>query len=144
MKKTVLGILFGFVMTGCQTSGIVLHETPLGISETRSAIAGVMGQPRATSENGREMLSKYFDRKNQLIDSKSNPKERYYNHITILGDRRPYDIQVEVVQEIRDSDGNYQDVDHDDVRAEKLAAQIKKALVQSRDNRNLIDDFNPY
>jgi hypothetical protein len=64
--------------------------------------------------------------------------------VTILGDRRPYDIQIEVVVEIRDKEGIYQVVERDDARAEKIAKDIQKALVQSRDNRNIIDDFKPY
>jgi hypothetical protein len=132
-------------LLGCQTDGVVLHDTPLNISETRKAIAGVIGQPRATSENGREMVSKYYDRKGNNDDVQiKGIKERFSTHIIILGDRRPYDIQVEVVVEVRDHEGKYQVVERDEARAAKVAGEIQKALVQSRDNRNLIDDFRPY
>lgn len=137
----ILGLLF---VTGCQTSAVTLHETPLNISETRRVIASVIGQPRVTSENGREMISKYYDRKGNMEDSAKLGRERLYTHVTILGDRRPYDIQVEVVVEVKDRSGSYQEVEKDDGRAEKVALQIEKALVQSRDNRNVIDDFRPF
>jgi hypothetical protein len=133
-----------FIFAGCQTNGVYLRETPLNISETRRAVASVIGQPRATSENGREMLSKYYDRKGNSEDQIKTARERLSTHVTILGDRRPYDIQIEVVVEIRDREGVYQVVEKDDVRADKIAQDVQKALVQSRDNRNIIDDFRPY
>ncbi len=121
-----------------------MRETPLNVSDTRKAVVSVIGQPRLTSENGRELLSKYYDRRGNFEDQVKNARERLTTHITILGDRRPYDIQIEVVVEIRDKEGVYQIVEHDDARAEKIARDIQKALVQGRDNRNIIDDFKPY
>jgi hypothetical protein len=145
MKKIwVSWLLSMLVFAGCQTSGVFLRETPLNVSDTRKAIVSVIGQPRLTSENGRELLSKYYDRKGNSEDQTKNSRERLTTHITILGDRRPYDVQIEVVVEIRDREGIYQVVERDDARAEKIAKEIQKALVQSRDNRNIIDDFKPY
>lgn len=147
MKKIAI-LLFSLSVVfqlGCQTDGVLLKDTPLNISETRKAIAGVIGQPRATSENGREMVSKYYDRKGNNDETHmKTSRERLSTHIAILGDRRPYDIQVEVVVEIRDKDGKYQVVERDESRALKISKDIQKALVQSRDNRNLIDDFRAY
>lgn len=145
MKKVWVSAFFSlFALIGCQTSGVYLRETPLNVSETRRAVVSVIGQPRLTSENGRELLSKYYDRKGNSDDQVKNARERLTTHVTILGDRRPYDIQIEVVVEIRDREGVYQVVEKDDARAEKIALDIQKALVQSRDNRNIIDDFKPY
>lgn len=143
MKRVIL--LFFYILTGCQTQGVVLRDTPLNISETRKAIVSVIGQPRTTSENGREMVSKYYDRKGTKDEEQMKTvRERFSTHITILGDRRPYDIQIEVVVEIRDHDGKYQVVERDEARAQAISIEIQKALVQSRDNRNLIDDFRAY
>jgi hypothetical protein len=145
MKEYGYSLLLSlFVFAGCQTKGVYLRETPLNISETRRVVASVIGQPRTTSENGREMLSKYYDRKGNSEDQAKGARERLSTHVTILGDRRPYDIQIEVVVEIRDHEGAYQAVEKDEVKAGKIAQDIQKALVQSRDNRNVIDDFRPY
>jgi len=139
---------FGFSillsLASCQTTGVFLRETPLNISETRKAVVSVIGQPRITSENGRELFSNFYDRKGHSDEESKNLRERLYTHVTILGDRRPYDIQIEVVVELRDKGGAYRKVENDDARAEKIAVDIQKALVQSRDNRNIIDDFRPY
>lgn len=145
MKKRGFSFLAALlIFTACQTSGVFLRETPLGISETRRSIASVIGQPRLTSENGRELFSKYYDRKGNADDQIKSARERLYTHVTILGDRRPYDIQIDVVVEVRDREGVYQVVEKDDTRAERIALDVQKALVQSRDNRNIIDDFRPY
>lgn len=146
MKKSTVStlILVAFLFLACQTTGVYLRETPLNVSETRRAIVTVIGQPRLTSENGREMRSKYYDRRGNTDDSVKTARERLHTHVTVLGDRRPYDIQIEVLVEIRDRNGVYQEVERDDHRAEKIAQDIQKALVQSRDNRNIIDDFRPY
>lgn len=146
MRRNILLRTLSFVfLLGCQTKGVVLRETPLNISETRKAVASVIGQPRATSINGRELVSRYYDRKGNTDElALKNNRERLSTHVIILGDRRPYDIQIEVVVEIRDREGKYQVVDRDEGRAEKIAKDIQNALVQSRDNRNLIDDFRPY
>jgi len=143
MKRLIPLMAVFFVC--CQTTGIVLKDTPLNISETRKAIASVIGQPRATSENGREMVSKYYDRKGTKDDEEmKTARERLSTHITILGYRRPYDIEIEVVVVIRDHEGKYQVVERDDARARIVSKEIQKALVQSRDNRNIIDDFRAY
>lgn len=136
-----LGFLF---LAGCQTGGVVLHETPLSISDTRVAIVTVIGEPRIVSPNGRELYSKFYDRKGNPIDRMELAKERSYTLVTVLGDRRPYDIQVEVLTEERDEDGVFELVDRDDQRAVPIADKIKKALNESLVNRNIIDDFRSF
>ena len=133
-----------FLITGCRTGGVILRETPLSISETRRIIVSITGEPRSLSQNGRELESKYFDKKNQPIEKMDMARERFYSHITVLGDRRPYDIQVEVLVEGRVENGQFELVDRDDGRAAILAEKIRVALNQSRDTRNVIDDFRSF
>jgi hypothetical protein len=132
------------IVSGCQTGGIVLRETPLNISGTRKSVVSVIGEPRSMSENGRELFSKYYDKKGKDITKMNMVRERYYTHVTILGDRRPYDIQVEVVLEGRVSDEHFELIQKDDDKATTIAEKIKKVLNQSRDNRNIIDDFRSF
>lgn len=145
MKSTLLiAFLFTVVLAGCQTTGVLLRDTPLGVSETRKVIVSVVGEVREVSENGRELFSKYYDRKGNPIQSMDMAKERYYSHLIVLGDRRPYDINVDVIVEARDQDGTWELVDHDDHKSAVLADKLKKALNQSRDSRNVIDDFRSF
>ncbi|WP_246845202.1 hypothetical protein [Bdellovibrio sp. NC01] len=124
--------------------GVVLRETPLNISETRKVIVSVIGEPRSISQNGRELFSQYYDKKGKNIEKMDMAKERYSTHVLVLGDRRPYDVQVEVLIEDRNDDGGFDVTDRDDDKAATIAEKIKKALALSRDNRNIIDDFRSF
>ena len=104
----------------------------------------VIGEPRTLSENGREMISQFYDKKNRPIEKMDMAKERYYTHVVILGDRRPYDVQVQVLVEGRNEDGGFDVIDRDDDRAGLIAEKIRQALNQSRDTRNVIDDFRSF
>lgn len=137
-------LLCSLLLSGCQTGGVILRETPLNLSETRRVITVVIGEPRGVSQNGREILSKYYDKRNKLIEKMDMARERLYTQVTVLGDRRPYDIQVEVFVEGRTSDGGFESIDRDDDRASVIAEKIRQALNQSRDKRNVIDDFRSF
>ena len=146
MKKTLcfLAISFALLLSSCRTGGVILRETPLSVSETRRVIVSVIGEPRSVSQNGREIISKFYDRKDRAIPRMEMAKERYYTHVTVLGDRRPYDIQVEVLVEGRNPDGVFEVVGRDDNKATIIAEKLRQALNQSRDTRNVIDDFRSF
>ena len=141
-------LLFVFLVTvllsSCRTGGVILRETPLNLSETRRAVMAVIGEPRVVSQNGREMASRYYDKKGNNIEKMDMAKERLYTHVTILGDRRPYDVQVQVLVEGRNEDGGFDLLDRDDARAAPIAEKLRQALNQSRDSRNVIDDFRSF
>ncbi len=144
--KRILGLLvLIFGLSACKTkplAGVLLTETPSNMSLSRQVITTVIGKPREISENGRELFSEYYD-SNGLDFNPGRSRERFYTHILILGDRRPYDIRV--IVPIEEKIGSkYVEVGDDKERAKKVAEKIKKALHESRDNRNLIDDFKPY
>lgn len=139
----LLSVLAAILMSGCRT-GVILKETPLGLSETRKAVVSVIGEPRLLSPDGRELFSKYYDKKNNLIGRLEMASERYYTLVSILGDRRPYDIQVEVIVEDRGEDGKFYFADKFDDKAKPIAEKIKRALNQSLGNRNVIDDFRSF
>lgn len=146
MKKAFcfLTLSCALLLSSCRTGGVILRETPLAVSETRRVIVSVIGDPRSVSQNGREILSKFYDRKDKAIPRMDMAKERFYTHVTVLGDRRPYDVQVEVLVESRNPDGVFEVVGRDDDKATVIAEKLRQALNQSRDNRNVIDDFRSF
>jgi hypothetical protein len=133
-----------FFMMGCAhyDEGTVLRETPLGISETRKVMTTIFGEPRYISQNGREMTSQFYDTKGRF-GTFEKERSRLYTHIVILGERRPYDIQVMVKVQARNG-GKFQDVAIDERRSQEAAEKIQQALNESRDKRNFIDDFKPF
>lgn len=145
MKSLFRGILFisSLYLVGCQHDGVLIHETPMGLSELRKIIVGVIDEPRTTSVNGHEMTSNYYDRKSKMLERPADARERFYTIVNILGDRRPYDIQVRVYVELRTPEG-FENVGMDDVFAEQWADKIRKALHESREKRNFIDDFKAF
>ena len=146
MKKAFcfLALSCTLLLSSCRTGGVILRETPLSVSETRRVVVSVIGEPRSVSQNGREIFSKFYDRKEKAIPRMEMAKERYFTHVTILGDRRPYDIQVEVLVEGRNSDGAFELVTRDDNKATAIAERLRQSLNQSRDTRNVIDDFRSF
>lgn len=142
MLKWLLLFSF-FIVTGCQT-GIFIKETPAALTEIRRAVVTVLGQPKVTSENGRELISEYQDKKGHVDPALAKAKNRYYTVVTILGERRPYDIKVEVFQEVKTEDQQYEVIAEDVDLAQKLANQIETTLNESLKNRNVIDDFKAF
>lgn len=144
LNRLFLLIYLFLALSACQTTqpGVLLEETPLNMSESRKVIQTIIGKPRQVSENGRELFSEYYDSWG-LDFNPGKSKERFHTHVLILGDRRPYNIRVIVPVEEKRS-GQYVPIGYDNERAQKISDKIKKALNESRDNRNLIDDFKPY
>jgi hypothetical protein len=142
MRK-LIGLLLILITAGCQT-GIFIKESPAALTEIRKAAVTVIGQPKVTSENGRELISEYHDKKGHFDPALAKGKSRCYTRILILGERRPYDIKVEVFQEVRVENDQYEVIAEDNELAQKLANQIETSLNQSLKNRNIIDDFRAF
>lgn len=140
----VIALLSLLFLVGCQTKGVVVKDVPLNVSQTRKAIVSVAGEPRAVSQNGRELLSRYYDRDGRFILKMETAQERFFTHFTVLGDRRPYNISVRVHRELKSEAGVFEFVEHDEGRAYSIAEKLRQALIESRDNRNLLDDFRSF
>ena len=104
---------------------------------------------RTTSPNGREHFSNYFSVVDGRLQPGDHSPERFYAQVLVLGDRRPYTIQVIVHRERRRSQGSslspvYEEVAQDH-RLEKIVARrIQHALSKRREDRNIIDDFRVF
>lgn len=140
MKLEALAFLL--FLSACVT-GHTIRGSERPLTEIRTAILATMGEPRQVSSNEREYWSVYFARKKTPGFDPVKSKERAYAKVTILGDRRPYDIQVQVFLEER-VEGAYEEVGLDDSLSDQIAEEVKKALRKSRDHRNLIDDFRAF
>lgn len=131
------------VFTGCATTTVTIEEENQSLGEIKRALIAIMGDPRKTSENQREFTSQYFGRKEDPKFDPNKVKERLYATFTILGDRRPYDIDITVYVEEKVG-RSYQNVGTDPTVARSLAKELQARLNQSRDGRNIIDDFKVF
>lgn len=132
------------ILAGCAGPGHYINDSDVSLTDTRRSLVKVFGEPRQLSQNGREFTTSYMDKKGRVLESMKKAKERRYAHITILGERRPYDILVNVVVELQEEVGHYEAVDNDDELSESLTKSIKTELLKSLENRNIIDDFNAF
>lgn len=102
---------------------------------------------RSTSQNGRELLSQYFVlQKNKYIEAIESPI-RYTAKFVLLGERRPYLVEIYVLKEVRTSSSGrveYKVVDQDLRIAMRLKKELQALLAQRREDLNIIDDFRVF
>ena len=142
------------ILTGCASSlgnrkALRINDLDWPLAELRGLAASILpAGPRATSPNGRELLSRHF-----ILEGSSGYKpagdatERYFAQILILGDRRPYDIEILVTQEkrvLRGNQFNYVVTGHDTRLAKELERKLRSELSKRREDRNIIDDFRVF
>lgn len=144
--KIIFLILFVVAGVGCQTTeGVVLTETPLAIRQTRIVITSILGEARVISQNGREISTHYHDRKLKFLDVNAKTEERLYTKVSVLGARRPYNIEVQVRVEARDSENRkFHDIGLDEQLSLMQARSLQQALNQSRDSGRSLDEGAPF
>lgn len=149
-------IILSLVLAGCaslrptkRVESYTIKELESSVSDIRAAISAATPIGiRAISSNGREILSKHFlasdgNKFRQAADA----IERYYVQFIVLGDRRPYDVQIIVAHEKRVLRGEtfvYVVDYYDNLLAKDLAKKIEQELAKRREDRNIIDDFRVF
>jgi hypothetical protein len=136
---------------GCSTPA-TLESKPINMSlnAINSAVESALSMGiRGYSENHREVYSKPF----QIVQSPEISKRGYHDRgiakVLILGDQRPYTIEVHVAIERgkKTSDGdavNYKLVRYDQELGQKLLSSILDSLHKRNQDKNLIDDFKSF
>lgn len=132
-----------YQLTACTTEQVRIEEQPQSLNEIRKAIISMIGKPRGISQNQREIYSNYFPRKGTTDFNPAKSKERLTAVFKILGDRRPFDITIQVVVEEK-IEGEYEVIGDDNSIAENLKSELTTRLHQSLENRNVIDDFRAF
>lgn len=102
---------------------------------------------RKTSPNGREFFSNYFVTEGRKFKPADKLPQRMYAHILVLGDRRPYSMQVIVHREKavagRGATG-FEDVGTDQGIAKVIRRRVVQQLTKRREDMNIIDDFRVF
>ena len=135
------------VGVGCQTPGsVVIRDVNKSYNLLRRVVgANLPNGQRWVSQNGRELKSNYFPATGQFDEDGSRSKERAFAHVAILGDRRPYKIEVRVFRERRDVVGSaYETVGPDKKLAARLAEKLQDELTKRSDDINIIDEFRAF
>lgn len=148
--KKIIPLIFFLFLVGCTTPGAVLikdQNLSLGYLQKVVQISLPAGK-RKSSTNAREYYSNYF----VFVRGKFRPVQktsrRFFTKVTILGDRRPYSIEVMVIKEqrVKSSSGGYDYIKAGlDLRLAKyISRMIKKELFERRNDRNFVDDFRVF
>ena len=131
-------------MISCATSGEKIED--LNVSLVRLQKLADTSLPvarRKVSRNGREFYSvPFITEKGQFVKAEDS-RVRMTAIIKVLGDRRPYTMEIQVVKEARGQSG-FEQVGYDEGLARVIRRRIQKALVQRREDRNIIDDFKAF
>ena len=132
--------IFFIFLTGCQTSGYFITDSPLQVPEIRKAATAIIGKPKIVSLNGRELISEYHDDKLLPLNELSKNKDRYQTKVVILGARRPYDINILVsLEQFENQTSAYVVRGIDENLSRQRAVLIKKALNLSLDKKSGFD-----
>lgn len=149
-NKTVILFLF-FALIKCASSK-KLENQNLPLMDIKKAVEEALpGGSRFISSNGREYYSKYFEPKKieNVLSESARPDQRSFAHVYILGDSRPYDIEVKVPIEHKISQKNqlgiiYNQVGWDNETALEILRSIYHLLDERRKKQNLFDDFRAF
>jgi hypothetical protein len=133
-------------VTACTTrGGVRLGELDIPIVELQRAVESSLPLgKRKQSQNSREFFSEYFVMKRGEYEEGGHASVRYFAHILILGDRKPYNVDVVVEVEQRRDDGSYTRTDYDEGLARMISRRIQSSLHKRRDHLNIIDDFRVF
>ncbi len=145
LTRGVFLFLLGLSMVGCATGTGTIDNLNISLTDLqRIATAALPLGKRAESQNGREFISEYFVvQKGEYVEA-AGSSHRHYAKISVLGDRRPYKIDVQVIVERKDSGGEFDQSGYDEGLARVITRRIQKTLHERRDDRNIIDDFRVF
>ncbi len=135
MKKGILFVAVAFLFACQSPKGVSGKRTSL-VTIKKAVTASLPLGLKRRSSNDREFFSNYFRRPGSRGD-------RAYVLVKILGERRPYNITVEVYIE-RKEGGQWIFVEKDQDLSKGIAKKIQKRLSTSRNERNVIDDFRAF
>lgn len=143
--RAIIFLIFNFIL-GCTTTGsLTIDNLQVSIGDLQKLVTSQLPLGlRQQSQNGREFSSEYFVVKQGDYVQAVSSARRNYAKISILGDRRPYNLEIIVFAEERDGSGQYRVVKYDEGMARVISRRIEQALHKRREDRNIIDDFRVF
>ena len=147
-----------FLLTSC-TSIQTIRDLNYSLVDIEKGISATV--PKGVgkiSENRRVFTSKYFDPESFEMErstQQNDLRERASVIVTVLGDRRPYSVEIEVLiekdtseVEIKKDDdfieGKFSKSGKDKGLAKYFRERLANYLARLERNKNLIDDFRPF
>ncbi len=119
---------------------------PLALIE--KAIQTGVVRVKSVSQNKREYISDYLTKEGRVWDPIGNDPQRVVVKITVSGDRRPYDLDIETSVEERPTNqpghlAGFKAIGTSKKLSQEIQFRIQNYLRQNS-KRNLIDDFRAF
>jgi hypothetical protein len=147
LERLATGTLLAAALlwSGCVTR-TPINDVMAPLASIRARIISVYpGGVRIQSENGRMITSHYYNPENPDSDEDADQmNERAFVVSTILGERRPYRIDVKGYIETRLGRGRYSAPKRDQLVETQMIEQIKAALANRPEERSVLDDFRAF
>lgn len=136
------------VLLSCTHGGLRIDELDQPLADIEKAVLDSLPVgKREVSLNGREFFSDYFVVVEKKARAAGRTNVRYYAHVYVLGDRRPYSVEGVIRKQVREASTlgpEYEEAGVDDYLTIVLVKKIKAALSKGRVDRNVIDDFRVF
>jgi hypothetical protein len=137
-------IAISALLSGCTHPQI--KNVMVGYNNIRAVvISNLPNGLKDESMNGRTFTSGYFSPKDFDTDGTELP-ERAIARIVILGEGRPYNLEVTVYREHRAEGSTHyvREKNPDRKLSNMLVEKVQSALADRREDRNFIDDFRTF
>ncbi len=141
-----LGLSVLFVVLGCGQAPVI-PEANYSLEAIGKSIYKALIKVRKVSQNRREYISDYLTLDGKLWDPLSNEVRRATAKVIVLGERRPYMIEIQAIVEERPSNqpgysARFKRVGKSQALIEQLAFRIQDDLRKNKDQS--LDDFKPF
>ncbi len=144
MKRALL-LLATLWLAGCASGTISIDDVEMSVNDLHRIIVNSLPvRMRTETPNGREFYSEYFIPKGGDFEEVDGGPKRYVAHVEIIGDQKPYRVEVTVILERRVSEGHYEKDRSEEGIARVVTRHIQKGLHERREDRNVIDDFRVF
>ncbi len=147
--QTILSLVIslGVLVGGCVSDPAMPSlNYPLPLLE--KAIQNALVKVKTVSQNRREFVSDYLTKEGRIWDPIGNDPQRAVVKVFIVGDRRPYDIDIETSIEERPTSQTGGSTGFKEIgKSSRLSQEIQfriQTYVRQNSKRNLIDDFRPF
>lgn len=128
---------------GCTSTGDYIRSINRTVGDIRVVVKSLYGIV-SSSDDSREMITGPLKVDPNDKTPSAQLKVRAYARVVVIGDRRPYDILVEAYIERKDRNGTFVEVGMSESLSQELSKELHKALIESRENWNVIDDFRAF
>ncbi len=144
--RTKFSLLMLLLCLGCAPKPVI-SEANYSLEAISRATYKALIKIRKVSQNRREFVSDYLTADGKLWDPLSNAIQRITAKVIVLGESRPYSIEIQTIVEERSSNepgysARFKRVGKSKALVEQLAFRIQDELRRNKDQN--LDDFKPF